>query len=335
MMKLTQEQLIINKVNEMLGEHKLLYLCYYGSHLYGTATPSSDIDIRGVFAPSKESLVFGNPPEEREFSTGEQNEKNTSDDIDIKLFSVQKFLRLCRKGDTNGLDLLFSVTNPNCQIYYGRDMNYICNSRDKLIDIKDAVAYVGYAIGQAKKYGIKGSRLGVIKNICEWLPNTTMNLNEDARLESIITPLLRKFKDASYCFVKEQKGTKYLCVCGVMHQFNITISEFSKRINKDYQTFGERAREAERNEGIDWKALSHALRVLYQCKELYKTGTIMFPLGTAKYLLDVKMGKYEYDFVANEIINNLELVKTMRENCTLDYKYDHEWWQEFLIGLYY
>jgi predicted nucleotidyltransferase len=299
------------------------------------STENSDIDVRGVFVPARDSLLFGNPPEEINFSSGQANEKNSKDDVDIKLFSVQKFIKLCSKGDTNGLDLLYSITNKECIIYYDKDAPYLFNNPDKLIDIKNAVAYVGYAIGQAKKYGIKGSRMGVLKNICEWLPNTTMNLNDDAKLVSIIAPLIYKFQDDSYCFVKEQKGVDYLCICGAMHQLSITIKEFSARINKDYETFGERAREAEKNNGVDWKALSHALRVLYQCKELYKTGAITFPLGTASYLLDVKQGKYEYDFIANEIINNLDLVKEMRESCTLNFKYDHKWWLEYMYCLYY
>jgi len=68
--------------------------------------------------------------------------------------------------------------------------------------------------------------------------------------------------------------------------------------------------QAERNEGVDWKALSHAVRVGREAVELYQTGVIVFPLRCAEHLLRIKRGELPYREVAAEIETLLEEVET-------------------------
>jgi len=74
-----------------------------------------------------------------------------------------------RKGDTGALDLLFSCTNNYSVLKRHVIVSRIVENRSSLIDIKNCDAYVNYAISQARKYCIKGSRFGVLKNIHEFL----------------------------------------------------------------------------------------------------------------------------------------------------------------------
>ncbi len=67
---------------------------------------------------------------------------------------------------------------------------------------------------------------------------------------------------------------------------------------KVYENYGHRARAAMNNEGIDWKAVSHAVRVAGQALELLSTGHITFPRPDAEYLLAVKRGELDYQEVA-------------------------------------
>lgn len=66
-------------------------------------------------------------------------------------------------------------------------------------------------------------------------------------------------------------------------------------------TYGRRALEAERNEGADWKALAHAVRVGREALELLGTGGIAFPLACAPHLLTIRRGEIAYAAVAAEI----------------------------------
>ena len=48
----------IKDFQEKYPNYKLVYVTKVGSHLYGTASETSDIDYRGVFIPDVESVFL-------------------------------------------------------------------------------------------------------------------------------------------------------------------------------------------------------------------------------------------------------------------------------------
>ena len=52
----------------------------------------------------------------------------------------------------------------------------------------------------------------------------------------------------------------FYTVLGRKYQTTLSLIELKQSLNKLDAEYGERARKAEANEGIDWKALSHACR---------------------------------------------------------------------------
>ena len=67
---------------------------------------------------------------------------------------------------------------------------------------------------------------------------------------------------------------------------------FPSRLDADAARYGTRADEAQRNHGVDYKALSHALRALDQMEELFDTGKIVFPRPQGEKLVRVSEAKY-------------------------------------------
>lgn len=59
-------------------------------------------------------------------------------------------------------------------------------------------------------------------------------------------------------------GEKALQLCAKLHMGTVRMPEMIRRVEADMQRYGARAEEAERNERLDFKALSHALRALDQ-----------------------------------------------------------------------
>lgn len=329
---------IINNVKGLLNEgDKLLYLTEFGSFLYGTNTENSDHDYKGIYLPCIDNFYCHENPKAITVSSGDPNSKNDKDDVDIQLYSLQYFIhKLLSNGDTSALDLLFSVNNKDAVLYGYNNMIKIKDNIHKILNIKDANAYIGYAISQARKYGIKGSRLGVLKQIKEWLHNKSNIGNsyeyaENTKLESIADKILKEFYHESYCFHKQgsnkDKNVDYLVVCGSLHQYNISLNEFYDRICRAMESYGGRTKKAESDGGIDYKALSHAIRVLYQCKELYETGNITFPLKESdrEDVLLVKNGSVSYEHIENVILTLLEEVDIMRNKCNLDWKYNKKY----------
>ena len=299
---------------------KIIYLTKFGSHLYGTNTENSDTDYLGIFIPNILDCVKNTNPNHIKSNTN-PNEKNNKDDVDFSLWSIQKFLKLLGQGDTNAIDLLYSMFSNKIIMEDPNIITYIKNNTLKLFNPKNTKAYVGYAIGQAKKYGIKGSRLGVIKQIHEYINN--LNISEFNTLESILYNIDEKFHHDSYCFIKEINNVPSIVLCGKVHLGNIKLIEFKNRINKTYETYGDRSKLAMENKGIDRKAISHALRSIIQMKELLLYGFIKFPLVDSEYLLDIKLGTHNWEFLENEIICGLEEVDELIVSTNITGKIDN------------
>lgn len=80
--------------------NRLVFRGLIGSHLYGTATGSSDVDTRGVFIAPYASHYMG-------FDKVEscQNPDKQSDEIN---FEYKHFINLCLKGSPGQIELLFN-----------------------------------------------------------------------------------------------------------------------------------------------------------------------------------------------------------------------------------
>jgi len=333
---------MLKKVQQMCEDNnvELLYLCKFGSDLYGTSTNQSDTDYKGIFLPSKNQCYLQTYSKSINYSSGKDNLKNSKDDVDIQLWSLQYFLKLVSKGETNALDLLYSFTYPDVITFKHEIMNQIFKNHFKFYNVKDCNSFISYSMSQARKYGIKGSRMGVLKNVCEYVQSLQHFEDEalslwlsELKLSTYLTGIVKNYHDKSFCFVKSLKGIDSLVLCGKVHQGTITLNEFYNRIKKQYDQYGERARLASLNIGIDWKAISHAARAITQMKQLIETGMISFPLHNAEYLSNIKQGKLSFKEVEKIIYDGIEDVSHRLKNVT-ENKKDSKLIENIIIGAY-
>lgn len=327
---------------EMCNEkgHSLLYLCKFGSHLYGTHSEYSDTDYKGIFLPSKESLLLGEKCKSLHFSSGNNRGKNTIEDVDIDLWSLHYFLELVKKGETNALDLLFSLSNLNCLEHIDERMYRLFKNPLRLFNPYNANAFIGYATGQAKKYGLKGTKVGILKRIVEYLEGVEKEINErdwklQKKLREVAPEILHKFKDDSYCFNKIVNDENALVICGKVHLYSITLEEFIARIKREYEKFGERAKLAEQNDSVDWKAVSHAKRAIDQMKELLLTGKIVFPLKTREEIKKIKNGVLPWKECEKLIVDGINEIDELKKTIPVAYGfYDSEFVRSFILNFY-
>lgn len=317
--------------------HRLLFLTKFGSHLYGLNTEHSDTDYKGLFLPSQISCLRQEIHKSLTFTTGKRDEKNTEEDIDFDLWSVQYWLKLVEQGETNALDLLYSVTNKDCVVFCSPTVKELFRNPLQLFDPTKTKAYHGYAVHQAKKYGVKGSRLGKLKEVKDLLDNDFPYLEEynEKFNERIVEHIVEKCGDESYCFKKILKNNLLaLILCGRAHQVNIKFSEFKERVEKEYEKYGERARAAMQNEGIDWKAISHALRCILQMKMLLTEGQITYPLQEKEFLLRTKKGGYSWKFIEQSLQDGLVSVDILQKETKIKGKKDQDFIDKVLINMY-
>lgn len=309
---------VLQKARE-LAKGKLLYLTKFGSELYGTNIPGkSDTDVKGLFLQDPKSILLNDISRSPDFKTGDDLSRNTADDFDIGLWSIQEWFKMLHLGDTGAIDTLFSVSHVACIIYKDPILDDVFNNPLLFINPKDSDKYVSYCINQAKKYGIKGSRLGIIKGINEFLD--TLVFDPMDRLSSVADKILDEFSDTTYCVKAHKADCDYLRICGKYHQYNITMHEFAERLRSDYEESGERARQAMLNNGIDWKALSHAYRCIIEMKQLLSTGKITFPIENVQTVMAIKTGLLEWTVVEVMITEGLKDISELIENCPMDFK---------------
>lgn len=289
----------------------------FGSHLYGTNTAKSDRDYKSVYVPCASDILlqrvkgsFGHKV------TRFDGDKNSPDDTDDEMYSLQRYLGLLAEGQTVAIDMLFTpkplITSPLWE--------EIRANKDLLLT-KRSAAFVGYCRTQANKYGIKGSRVAAAKEAMEFFRYHYKNLGSTAKLYEIdkLIPQLT----CEHTKVVELPSTPpgrtefFVECCNRKVSFGNTIKAAYEIFSRIYDNYGKRARLAELNEGIDWKALSHAVRVANEALELLTTANVTFPLPNAAHILDIKQGLRPYDDVADEIERLLEEVEKASERSLL------------------
>lgn len=312
----------------------------YGSHLYGTATPDSDVDFKAVHVPAARDILLGRVRESIVTTTKSDAEaKNSAADIDHESYALHKFLRLCAEGQIVALDMLFA---PGSALTAAPDRLWwsIQWSRDHLLS-KQVRGFLGYCRQQANKYGVKGSRVAATRKVRDFLaahPPTLKMAELDAGMPGGFSEL---FADAEHVAVVDveirgqDRTVPHLEVCNRKIPFTARVKEGHAIASRLFDEYGKRALAAEREEGIDWKALSHAVRVGREAVELLTEGTITFPRPERRHLIAIKRGELPYARVASEIEALLLVdIEAASARSPLPDKPDHAWIDDFVADTY-
>lgn len=107
-------------------------------------------------------------------------------------------------------------------------------------------------------------------------------------------------------------------------------------LEKILDNYGRRAYLAEKNEGIDWKAISHAFRVCYEVQELLLTHQITFPLKQRDFIKAVKYGKFHYknDRIGEQLEELMKQVEDAALLADLPEHVNREWIDNFIFDVY-
>jgi len=145
----------------------LLVRMKFGSHLYGTDTKKSDTDYKGIYLPTLREVVLHKDKKSIHLDSNKvAGEKNTRDDIDYEIHSIQHFLKLAYKGEAVTLDMLHCP--KGWEETSSPEWEFLKQNRKKFYT-KGLKAYLGYCRTQASKYGIKGSRLADAEKVLNFL----------------------------------------------------------------------------------------------------------------------------------------------------------------------
>ncbi len=304
---------------------KLIFRCISGSNLYGTNTPDSDIDERGVFVPSEEYFYgFLNRTEQFE------DKKN-----DIVYYEIRKFMQLAISCNPNIIELLFVPKDK--WLHYTDEWEEIIKNSHLFVSKKAKHTFSGYAHAQFNK----------IKLHRNWLLNPPKKKpeREDFGLSPYKSDLskdqigafnvllsmklenIRDFHPLKEELEKMEETHTIKSLCTQFPQIDlestkniIPISNMFLEILQKENAYSQAQRyfnqyenwkknrnptraKLENEFGFDLKHAMHLCRLISEGEELLTTGKITFPRPDAKFLLEVKNGVYTYDEIY-ELLNS-------------------------------
>lgn len=123
-----------------MTELNIAFKAITGSQAYGTSTPESDIDYKGIFI-EQPVFVDGKP-----FYFGNPQLNVTKDEC---YYEIGRFLQLLSVGNPTALELLYSP--EDCIVERTKQFDLLVQNRDMFLTKRCFESFGGYAIAQIKK----------------------------------------------------------------------------------------------------------------------------------------------------------------------------------------
>lgn len=307
---------------ELLGKFdgELIYLSKHGSQAYGTSTPTSDLDIRGVCIPNKRYLMGFNS----HFEQFDQHEP------DVVVFSLIKFFKLAADCNPNALEILF--TNDEDHLFVNDLGKRLLANREMFLSKKAKHTFSGYAMSQLKR----------IKSHKEWLinpPKAPPTREQYGLPEQTVIPADQLM--TAFSFMKKKVETWELDLepldeagkiqlttklADILAEMSLSTSDSqhiaagrslgmsenflavlererayntAQRYWTQYQEWKNNRNEAraklEEKYGYDCKHGMHLVRLMRMCREILTTGQILVRRPDAEELLEIRNGAWSYE----------------------------------------
>ncbi|MDD3412561.1 MAG: nucleotidyltransferase domain-containing protein [Lachnospiraceae bacterium] len=309
-----------------------------GSHLFGTNTPESGTDYKGVYLPSRKDILLNRVVPSISIKTNESGNKNTKEDVDVEYYSLQKFMQMLFEGQTVALELLWTPEDMIIECHPA--WRALQKNRNKLLH-KKVTAFVHYCKTQADKYGVKGSRMAAVKKAIDTIEELKEFHVGTTKLIYLWDRLQGQLANTEHIEFggQELPGGKvfHIEICNRKYQEHASLDYTLNSLKKLYESYGHRAKAAENNNGIDWKALSHAYRVCCQAIDILKNKTLSLPLKPKDLELvrNVKLGTIPFETFRPILEAKLEEVLKAQAESTLPENFDYKFWcEDYVMEVY-
>lgn len=270
-----------------------IYKTIVGSTAYGTNTPESDIDMKGICVPPIEYYFGGRVFEQQEFSA------------DHTVFSLKKFVHLAQDCNPNIIEMLYTKEEHIIlNTVWGESLRA---NRDMFLSKKARHTFGGYAHAQLQR--IKGHRKWIMFKETEPKP-------EDFVIQK--TKLDSTGQKITYDHFQEEQYK------GALRHWNQYL-EWKRQRNPARAILEEKY-------GYDCKHAMHLVRLLRMGIEILEHGLVLTYRPDAKELLDIRNGLLGYDdLIAYAEAMDLKL-QQLYETSTLPHAPDMEKIDKWLIS---
>lgn len=300
------------------GINNILVTCTHGSHLYGTNGPSSDFDFKAVVLPDFRDLLLAHTLRVEKYKYDEHGNTIAEDvsmpanGYEAEHTPVQKFVRDYLSGQAYAVELVYAVLqgaheahlplSGTKEAWRANAFAYLCRVLSTQFKHKNVNGMVGFAVKQTFDYVRRGERLNAAKLVQDVLqlllaafvakgvtdPHA-VRLDSRHGHTTVLDEVLRLTGLTSGTSKNQNKVMRTLQLNGREYLETTTLPHLMNAVDKLVDQYGERSTRASTAD-VDWKSLSHAVRVYEQVLELLATGTIQFPRPNAEDLKAIKNG---------------------------------------------
>jgi predicted nucleotidyltransferase len=270
-----------------------IYLVRHGSVAYGTNTPSSDVDEKGVAVPSSSSYYYG-------FDRFEQKDSGWADKTDRVIYDLRKFVALASDCNPNIVEVLY--VDPSDYLKVTKAGRMLLAMRELFLSQKASMTFSGYAMAQLHR----------IEGHYKWRQNppsepVELSFTSYHDITPYDKPFEKKFggheiKVSSWIetcggndievLIKTFKS--YATIKHVDHEaFDAAKKNYANYLNWLANRNPKRAA-IEEQHGYDCKHAYHLIRLLRMGKEILAEGKVLVKRPDKDELLAIRNGKYTY-----------------------------------------
>jgi hypothetical protein len=301
-----------------IAEDRLILKIRSGSHLFGTNTPESDLDMVGVFLPTSQMLYGFANCEVLEMNIKDKDAagRNTADAVDCTFYEFRKFIKLATQNNPNILHLLFA--NPE-NIIFQSDIGKALLNRRRMFPSKQAHhRFVAYADAQRHKMRIKPENYHALEEALVFLANKDDH------------SVLGEYKNDSYCLKFDGEKGHHILI-GDLHLEPSVYVKKARRMIEDRLSKATNRKALFLKFGYDTKYSSNLIHLLKEGIDLIKHGELVYPLPYAKDIVDIKQGKYTIEEILKWADELVEEARRAFEQTTLPEKPNLEEIEKFMI----
>jgi len=312
----------VSNIQDWLNDRIILKV-YGGSHSYGTNTPNSDIDIRGVCIPPKNYIIGIDNFEQHESKTyidyaGYNKKKEPADTV---IYGLHKFIRLAMNCNPNIIENLFvDRTHIMSKNELGQ---MLIDNRLIFLTKKARHTFGGYAFSQLHRLTNKLP----MEEAKEKLENNNKKIEE---YEVHLTKL--NHQEKQFYNKLELTGEEVLVLKGLeteikkYKQLIGTIKENTKEI-KNRMGYGNHNHRGSHKDlidayGYDTKHAMHLIRLLRAGLEILTEGNCYTLRPDYNYLLAIRNGEYTLEYIKAEADRMFKLLDDAYINSKLPHSPD-------------
>lgn len=299
----------------------VMFQITYGSKLYGTSTPTSDTDLKSVYLPVIDDLLLGRKlvatkSRVDEFGVNVPDKQSMPErGIENEYIPFQTFVRDFVKGQTYAVEIAFAilVDGPQAPDRQSEREFEMVQDMVELFGNNEVYSMVGFAQKQTLDYVHRGERLNEATRIRDVVLQLSTNVGTDVKLrldtpwsetETYFDEVVRQTGLKTSTTTNNNRVMQTLELNGRSYVETTELSHLLQQLNKLIDGYGERTNAAAEVD-VDFKSLSHAVRVYQQSIELLDTGHITFPRPNAAELLFIKQGKQDLE-LTKEVLKSLD-----------------------------